>query len=109
MKGLIVRRNWLDKMYHDGKCWEMRSTDTKYRGPFKLIEAGSGLVTGQAILHDSFRVDDDLAARTVDIHRVDDLSLLKKWCWAWSLTDIVKYEKPEPYTHPRGAVIWVNL
>lgn len=32
-----------------------------------------------------------------------------KWCYAWELSNIIKYKKPIPYCHPRGAVIWVKL
>jgi hypothetical protein len=108
-KGLIIRKEWLDKILYHGKRWEMRSTDTKYRGVVKLIQAKSGLILGETILHDSFKVDAELAKRSIDIHQVIDLSLLEKWSWAWSLTNTVKYEKPTPYSHTQGAVIWVNL
>jgi len=108
-KGLIVKGEWLNEMFVNGKRWEMRSTNTKYRGEFCLIEQGTGLVVGKATLIDSFQVDKELAKRSINIHKVTDLSLLEKWCWAWSLTDVVKYDEPIPYTHPRGAVIWVNL
>lgn len=108
-KGLIVKSEWLNEMFVNGKRWEMRSTNTKHRGEFNLIEQGTGLVVGKATLIDSFKVDEALAKCSVDIHKVTDLFLLKKWCWAWSLTDVIKYDKPIPYTHPKGAVIWVNL
>tara|TARA_R110002096_G_scaffold92501_3_gene209109 strand:+ start:458 stop:682 length:225 start_codon:yes stop_codon:yes gene_type:complete len=42
-------------------------------------------------------------------HQVKDLSLLKKWRYAWRLCNVKKYNKPIPYNHPKGAVIWVNL
>ena len=108
-KGLIIRKEWLDKIFCNGKRWEMRSTNTKYRGLVKLIEAKSGLIVGETILHNSFKVDSALAERATHLHQVNDLSLLEKWSWAWSLTNTVKYDKPVPYTHPQGAVIWVNL
>ncbi len=38
-KGLIIRKEWLDKILNNGKHWEMRSTHTKQRGIIKLIEA----------------------------------------------------------------------
>lgn len=108
-KGLVVKRQWLQEMFLNNKRWEMRSTNSKHRGLFYLIEQGTGLIVGEAILMDTFEVDENLAKRSFDAHRVEDLSLLKKWRWAWSLTNIVQYDKPIPYTHPQGAVIWVNL
>jgi len=87
----------------------MRSTNTKYRGELNLIEQGTGLVVGKATLMDSFKVDKELAERNECAHKVTDLTSFEKWCWAWRLTNIVKYDIPIPYTHPKGAVIWVNL
>lgn len=108
-KGLIIRKEWLDKIFNSGKHWEMRSTHTNQRGRIKLIEAGSGMIVGECLLAGSHKVSDHLAAHSFEAHQVEDLSLLKKWCYAWRLCCVKKYEKPIPYNHPRGAVIWVNL
>jgi hypothetical protein len=108
-KGLIIRKEWLDKILNHGKHWEMRSTHTKHRGVIQLIEAGSGLIVGQCTLIGSHEVSDEMAKESFDAHQVADLSLLKKWCYAWRLCNVHKYEKPIPYKHPKGAVIWVNL
>ena len=50
-----------------------------------------------------------IAKQSYEAHQVDDLSLLEKWCYAWRLCKVKKYDKPIPYDHPKGAVIWVNL
>ena len=109
MKGLIVRKEWMDKIFYHGKHWEMRSTHTKQRGRIKLIEAGSGLIVGECFISGSHKVSEDLASKSLIAHQVDDLELLKKWCFAWRLSKVKKYDSPVKYNHPRGAVIWVNL
>ncbi len=109
MKGLIIRKQWLDKILNNGKCWEMRSTHTKMCGTIQLIEAGSGLIMGRCHILGSQKVSPELAKSAISNHQVEDLSLLKKWCYAWRLSDVEKYDKPIPYSHPKGAVIWVNL
>ena len=43
-RGLIIRKEWLHEFFHNGKVWEMRSTNTNMRGRIALIEGGSGLV-----------------------------------------------------------------
>ena len=48
-KGLIIQKVWLDKIFDEGKTWEMRSTKTKVAGKIGLIEAGSGLIVGEAV------------------------------------------------------------
>lgn len=87
----------------------MRSTNTRIRGKIKLIEAGSAHVVGECRLVDAFPVSPELARERIDVHQVEDLSLLKKWRYAWQLDDVKPYASPEPYRHPQGAVIWVSL
>ena len=106
-RALIIKKNWLDKIFNDGKRWEMRSRNTKIRGKIGLIESGSGLIIGEAKLVDSFRIDE--AGKLIGSHQVIDLSLLDKWCYAWVLEDVKRYDKPIPYNHPQGAVVWVKL
>jgi|TARA_B100001059_G_scaffold235734_1_gene282536 hypothetical protein len=108
-KGLIIRKEWLDKILNNGKHWEMRATQTNQRGIIKLIEAGSGHIVGECMISGSHKVSESLAEQSFECHQVEDLSLLKKWCYAWRLCNVKRYDKPIPYTHPKGAVIWVNL
>ena len=108
-KGLIIREKWLSKIFKGHKTWEMRSTPTNITGPIKLIKAGSGLIHGECTISGCHKVDSNLAKHSFQYHQVIDLSLLRKWCWAWRLANVQKYEDPIPYNHPVGAVIWVNL
>lgn len=108
-KGLIIRKDWLDKIFNHGKCWEMRSSHTKYRGMINLIEAGSGRIVGECMLMDSLEISEDSAKANIHNHHVADLELLKKWRYAWVLNHVRKYENSMPYVHPKGAVIWVKF
>ena len=108
-KGLIIKKVWLDKIFDEGKVWEMRTTKTNIRGRIKLIESGSGLIMGEATIVDSFFPDVLNLVAHMDFHQVTDKSLLRKWSCAWILKDAKRYDKPIPYKHPQGAVIWVNL
>jgi len=109
MKGLIIKKEWLDKIFDEGKVWEMRTRNTSIRGQVGLIESGSGLVMGTAnIIHSSF-VPDYMRGKFIYKHKVEDLSLLDKWSHAWVLTCSKRLAEPVPYNHPKGAVIWVNL
>lgn len=105
-KALIIRKPWIDKILDDGKIWEMRATKTKVRGRIGLIEAGSGLIVGEVTLVDSL---DPATADGFMKHHIEDESLLKKWPYPWVMSKPVRYEKPIPYKHPQGAVIWVKL
>ena len=111
MKGLIIRDPHISEILDGRKTWEMRSQKTKIRGRIGLIKGGSGCVYGEADLVDvldPLETDLDIE-KSWEKHRVDDFSLLKKWRYPWKLENVEIYEKPIPYNHPSGAVIWVNL
>jgi hypothetical protein len=108
-KGLIIKKEWLDKIFENGKCWEMRTTLTKMRGKILLIESGSGLILGECLIIDSFKTNLKLQKENINKHQVTNISLLDKWSCAWVFQDVIKYKEPIPYKHPQGAVIWVNL
>jgi hypothetical protein len=108
-RALIIKKEWLDKIFDEGKTWEMRSMRTNVRGKIGLIESGTGLIIGEAILvacsHNPIPADD----RYFEHHKVSDVELLKKWKYAWCLLDAKRFDEPIPYKHPKGAVIWVKL
>lgn len=109
-RGLIIKKQWLELILSGRKVWEMRSTKTKVRGTIALIEQGSGLIVGQVELVDS---PGDLTLPYVlnnhEKHLVDNHELLNKWRYPWILDKAIRYDKPIPYNHPQGAVVWVRL
>jgi hypothetical protein len=119
MRCLIVRKQWLDLILPCNKPggllgvkpWEMRSARTLVRGRIGLIEAGSGLVVGSAMLAECLEpiASVEVARASFDLHRVNDLALLRKWRFPWVLREVVRFEVPVPYDHPPGAVIWVKV
>jgi hypothetical protein len=111
MKALIIRKEWLDQILNGTKTWEMRSRPTKVRGRILLIEAGSGHIVGECVLYMSPHrpITDYPIDRFVHKHKVAHTELIKKWCYAWMLDKVERYDKPIPYDHPRGAVVWVNI
>jgi hypothetical protein len=109
MKALIVNKEWLNKIFDEGKIWEMRTTKTKITGRIGLIEKGTGLVVGEVELVGCSLLPIPKDKRFIKYHKINNLDLLDKWKWAWILNDAKRYEIPKKYTHPIGAVIWVNL
>lgn len=108
-RGLIIKKEWLDCIFDKNKLWEMRSSPTKIRGRIGLIESGSGLIVGEVTIIDCFRPSWSLVRHGRAFHQVKDVKQLEKWPWAWVLRDAKRYDKPIPYSHPQGAVIWVKL
>jgi len=108
-KALIVRIPYAGMIVDGIKTFEMRSTSTKIRGTVGVIEAGTGLIIGEVNIRDSIKFSLEERKNFQRFHKVEDLSLLEKWCWGWFITDAKRYKKPKKYVHPQGAVIWVNL
>lgn len=108
-RGLIIQKKWLDKIFDEGKIWEMRSSKTNVTGRIGLIEAGSGLIVGECILLGCPYYPINADNKHFDKHKVEDIELLKKWKYPWIISDAKRYNEPIPYNHPKGAVIWVKL
>lgn len=109
-RGLIIRQPWIGMILNGTKHWEMRSKPTLVRGRIALIQAGTGLIVGEAYLSGSPTDYTETDIKNAHArHCVDDPELLQRWRYPWILHAIQKYDDPIPYSHPRGAVIWVDL
>jgi hypothetical protein len=114
MKGLIIGSPQIDKILAGKKTWEMRSTATKQRGLIALIRKGSGTVVGVVDLVDS-RGPFDRKEMLENEHRHQitpdrlDLPKICTYRHAWVMANVHAFQRPINYSHPSGAVIWVNL
>ena len=108
-RAFIVKKVLNDKIFDEGKVWEMRSSRTKVTGKIGLIESGTNTIVGEAELFGYSELPVPKHRDLIKYHKVEDLELLEKWKWAWFLSKAKRYEKPIPYQHPQGAVIWVKL
>lgn len=108
-RSLIIRKPYIDLILDNKKVWEMRSRKTNIRGRIGLIEAGSGLIVGETIIFDcsNEHISGLEANAFKEYHQIEDVNLLKKWCYIWHLKCTQKYKYPVPYQHPKGAVIWL--
>ena len=106
MDGLLIKPIWLNRYYSGEKTLEVRSSNTKKRGTIALIECKSGLITGVCNLVDSYRLKQDRFLKEHHLHLVDKTWYKKTYGWVFE--DVTKLDKPIPYYHPPGAVIWVK-
>jgi len=110
MKGLIIKKHWLDLILSGQKVWEIRGSNTKIRGVICLIESGTGEIKGTVELYDSHPVNAFDLKFYKEKHCIQDLALIKYGRpHAWVMRNTKRFDNPIPYKHPRGAVIWVNL
>lgn len=113
MNWLIIKKQWLDKILAGEKTWELRGSNTKVRGRIWLIASKSGVVSGTCDLVDSIgplslkQLQTNAAKHGVSAEEFTEAD--DKKFFAWVLDGVKILEKPEPYTHPQGAIIWVKL
>lgn len=111
-RGLIVDDPWISYLLDGSKVWEMRTRASHIRGRIALIRRGTGLIVGTIELVDSLdKQSNESMQKHSDKHRIplDQLEELKKWRYPWVMKEPETFVEPIPYTHPRGAVIWVDF
>jgi hypothetical protein len=115
VKGLIIDEPWIGLILSGQKIWEMRKTACHHRGPIVLIRKGSGQVVAIAEIVDSLPAIEDASeyARAESQHCIppsrQHAAFSDGWRTPWVLRNVQPLPEPIAYTHPNGAVIWVNL
>jgi hypothetical protein len=115
MKGLIIDEPWITEVLAGRKVWEMRKTACRLRGRIALIRKGSGQVVGTAEVVDTLPPIEtlDAYAAAEDRHCIpphrQSAAFTDGWRHPWILSKAQALSTPVPYSHPRGAVIWVTL
>lgn len=102
-KALIIDSPWIEKILAGDKIWEMRPTRASHRGPFGLIQKGSGQVIGVATLHSvSGPYNNTELAQHRTLHHVLPNFFEQpdyKWRYAWELSDAIALPSPVSYSH----------
>lgn len=110
MKALIIKKEPLEKIFHQNKTWEIRSTNTKIRGKILLIQSKSKTIVGQCTLTESIGpLSQEQYYQNKDKSKATSTNLPYQKTYAWVLKDPIKYRTPKLYVHPQGTVIWVNI
>lgn len=113
-RGLIIDMPWIQKILDGSKSWEMRSRATTVRGDVALIKSRSKAIFAVATLTDSQGpLDREQRLSHLDKHQIPADMIVSgavdKWPHAWIFENVRVLQRPVPYVHPQGAVIWVNL
>lgn len=112
MDALIIKKQFLDKIFSGEKTWELRGSRTHKRGRIALIESGSGHIMGECELVNCIGpLDDSVFIKNKHKH-CSSSAFQDQWyknIFAWELKNVKRYSKPKSYDHPPGAIIWVKL
>ena len=110
MKGLIIKKPWIDYILEGKKTWEIRGSKTSIRGSIELIQSGSGLVVGSCEIINCIELTIEDYKSNIDKHNIQAVTTLPyKKTYAWIISNAKRYAEPKKYKHPQGAIIWVNL
>lgn len=115
MRALIIDEPWISAILKGEKTWEMRKGVCKIRGRIALIRKGSGHIVGLAEVADCLPPLNTLEtyAEAEPYHRIpfarQERAFADGWRTPWVLAKAQRLQKPVPYNHPSGAVIWVNI
>ena len=103
---LIIKKEWLKKIFDHEKTGEIRGSPTSRRGLIHLAQPGA-LLVGSATISDCTHIARKDFVNFRDKHCIPRLSMVTySQIWAWHLQSARKYKKPFRYIKPHGAIIW---
>ena len=114
MRGLIIRSPHIDNILAGKKTWEMRSRKILIRETIALIKGGSGCVVGIADVVESLgplSIQERLANETLHCITAEMWGdpICGKYKFAWVLDKVRPLARSIPYTHRKGAQMFVIL
>ncbi len=113
LKGLIIRQPWANMVVMGEKKWEIRGFRVHFRGPVAIIAAGTGTVVGCCELVDCLGpLNLEMYNRNFQLMGSSNTAvetLPYQNTYAWVMAQPRAFQHPIPYSHPKGAVIWVKL
>lgn len=111
MKGLIIKQKWAELILNGLKTMELRGNNTKIRGTIGIVISGTKQVYGTVDLIDCLPLNKEYYENNKEKHKVNLRyeELPYKNTYGWILENHKLYDKPIPYNHKKGCVIWVNI
>jgi hypothetical protein len=108
---LVVKPEWLEKIFAKEKDWEIRGSRTQRRGWIHLAQSrAGGKLVGRARLVGCRQLPRESFMSHAARHCVRKLADVPyKNIYAWMLEAAEKYTRPFSYKHAAGAVIWARL
>ncbi len=110
IKGLIVKRPFIDLILSGKKRYEFRRFPTRYRGKVALIHRGKAYGTVFLKGVEELEVNRALPRMSEEERRfLEKYAAGRETIYAWRLEDPVAFREPVPVEVKRGAQVWVRL
>jgi hypothetical protein len=105
---LVVKEPWIDLILDKKKTMEIRGKRCNKRGIIYLAKSQTKHIFGSVDIVDCKgpMTDEEFASERTK-HLCDGAPPYKK-TYGWCLRNPVLFDKPVPYVHPAGAIIWVT-
>jgi hypothetical protein len=114
-RGLMVRDPYASQLLNGEKSWEIRGRATQIRGPIVIIKSGTGQAFGVVDLVDvigPLSVDDLVGSSHLPSSEREEFrktGLPYRRTFTYVVKDPRWFASPISYSHPSGAMTWVNL
>lgn len=111
---LLVKDPHATSILTGRKLWEIRGSATKVRGRVGIAKSGTGMIFGSVEVWGSIPVTIDDLVCSPNLPETEHemfrrIGQVYPRPHAWQLRNALMFERPVPYVHPQGAVIWVTL
>lgn len=107
MKCLKINEKWLRLILRGEKVWELRRTNTNFRGRVALGNTKTKKCEGYATIVNSIEMSIDELKKHNDKHQANDFidkyAGDRKSLFAWVLTDVEVEPDPKSYSYSTGS------
>ena len=112
MKGLYIKKKWLDLIVAGKKRMEIRGTATKnIKQTIALVESGTGLIRAYAYIESCKQIDRETLEQFKQYHCIEDTNIVTyKNIYAGVFGKVNALEQPvKAKGLKHGQVVWINL
>lgn len=128
-QALFIRAEWIDKIFHHQKRWEVRGYQCHKRGEFGIAKCGANAIVGTFKIinciaigvklndvwwpvngdRENFFEDPRNHEKTGFQELPKDFDAKCTKLWAWVLDDVVEFPQPVPWKPKTGQQIFATI
>ena len=109
---LIIKPHWGEAILSRTKDWEIRSSNTRIRRRVGITMSGSSVVSGSAVIVDSFPLTREVFEANAERHRCErweDVAGRYRRPHVWVVARARRLNHPIPIARRAGQVVWARF